>query len=184
MNHIEIGNTDVFLEDLGEGKGKITISDTEGFNFSHYWGSMGGPLDEFILQLDEGYFSMKLKPIDDRGVFCSKRSVSAIRKFIKEEYSYELPWYAFKEFQKELREELREISKYSHSEEDFVRRCEELRNHCWYSDGYKQEKEFKEIMDSLFQEPWHFIVKTESNDTIFLKNLLPKLKKVLTKQLV
>lgn len=179
MKHIEIGNTDVFLEDLGNSKGKISITDTEGYNYSYFWGAMGDSLEKFLCRINEDYFAMKLRPMGDNGVIDLKLSVREIRKFIREEYAYELPWYKYMEFQKELREKLKEIEEYSYSEEDFVRRCSEIPNSCWYSLDYKAEKEFVKIMECLFQEPWHFIVNGESKHTKFLKKLLPKIKKKL-----
>lgn len=182
MKHIQIDNTDIFLENLGVGKGKISITDTKGYNYSHYWGSMGDTtIEEFICGLDYDYFMMKLKPIEDRGVFDSKMSVREIRNFIRGEFKYELPWYKYMEFQKELREKLKEIEQFSYSEEDFVRRCSDIPSSYWNALDYKAEKEFVAIMESLFQEPWHFIVKGDSRHCIFLKNLLPKLKAKLNK---
>lgn len=180
MKHIEIGNTDIFLEDLGNNKGKISITDTEGYNYSHYWGSMGDSLEVFLCHIDENYFAMKLKPDEDRGEFDAKLSVREIRKFIREEYSYDLPWYKYMDFQKELREKLKDIERYSYNEEDFVRRCSDIANSYWESCDYKAEKEFVKIMGYLFEESWDFIVKGESKHTKFLKKLLPKIKQQIT----
>tara|TARA_R110000796_G_scaffold250514_1_gene379588 strand:- start:7050 stop:7598 length:549 start_codon:yes stop_codon:yes gene_type:complete len=182
MKHIEIGNTDIFLEDLGPSKGKISITDTEGYNYSHFWGAMGGNLEEFITKINEDYFATKLKPDGDGGVFDAKLSVRAIRRFIKEECSYDLPWYEFMEFQKELREKLKDVENYSHSEADFVRRCSDIPDSFWSALDYKAEREFVDIIEGVFQEPWHFIVKSESKHVRFLKKLLPQIKKQLNKK--
>lgn len=179
MKHIEIGNTDVFLEDLGNGKGKISITDTEGYNYSHYWGAMGGNLEEFLCHINEDYFAMKLKPDEDRGTFDANLSVREIRKFIKEEYSYDLPWYKYMEFQKELREKLKDIERYAYNEDEFVRMCYDIPDSNWDSLDYRAEIEFVSIMKSLFEEPWYFIVRSESKHTKFLKKLLPKIKQQL-----
>ena len=48
IKHLRIENTDIFLEDISEGKGKITVSDTWEYNYSYYWGAMGGNISEFI----------------------------------------------------------------------------------------------------------------------------------------
>ena len=174
---IKIDNSDIFLESFGDGKGKITISNTEGYNYSHYWGAMGDNLETFLTKINKEYFSMKLKPDYDMGDFDAKLSVRSIRKFIKDEFSYDLPWYKFTEFQKELRHLLKDIEKYSYSEEDFVRRCSDIPNNVWLSLDFKAEKEFVEIMKTIFQEPWNFIVKSDSKNVKFLEDLLPKIQK-------
>ncbi|MDC9598949.1 hypothetical protein [Xenorhabdus anantnagensis] len=44
----------VYLEDYGDGQGRITISEY-GESWTAYWGAMGGSLSDFILKADNGY---------------------------------------------------------------------------------------------------------------------------------
>jgi len=108
---IKIDDTDIILQDEGDGRGKITISNSWGYNYSHFWGSMGGSLKEFLLRINEGYFIDKLSDFDDRGVFDGKATMTAVRKHIREEMSYELPWYKYMSAQKELREKFKEMER-------------------------------------------------------------------------
>jgi hypothetical protein len=57
---IKINNTDIFLEDFGDNKGKITVSDTYGYNYSMFWGAMGGSLKDFLCSINSEYFADKL----------------------------------------------------------------------------------------------------------------------------
>ena len=181
MEKLTIGDTDVILDNYGNGKGKITISNTYGYNFSHYWGSMGGTLQEFLLRIDEYYFCNKLTPPGKSGEFNAKLSVMQIRKYIREELSWDLPWHAYMGLQKEFREELKNIEKYSYSEDSFVNQCLALKDFVWSEGTYQEEKEFKDIIEGIFSEPWHYIVRGDSDNEKFLVNLLPKIKKELKK---
>ena len=106
VEHIKIESTDIFLETIDERKGKITISNTWGYNFSYSWGAMGKPLKDFLIGCDKSYFARALCPIDKMNVFCGKRTATAIRRAIKEF----LPnWYTHTEFQKEMRKSIREV---------------------------------------------------------------------------
>lgn len=178
LKHLKIGTTDIFLDNKGEGKGKITISDTSmDYNFSHYWGAMGCDLEEFIQGINEYYFSSKLNP-GDNGVFCPKSTMRNVRKFIKEELSYELPWYSYLSAQKELRERLREIENACNDEKDFIDYMMSLTDDLMcYDLNYQDETDFKGIIKVLGQEPWSWIEKVESPKTVWLKEFLPKLKK-------
>lgn len=178
MEHIKIGTTDVFLDDKGEGKGKITISDTEwDINCSFYWGSMGCSLKEFLLQINADYFEGKLN-MGDHGIFDAKKSIKNVRKYIREEMEYQLPWYLYPSAQKELRERLKEIEDYCCSEEQFIDQMSNISDSIYcYDLGYKEEKEFRGIIQELEQEPWHFIEKSPSEKSKWLKTFLPKLKK-------
>lgn len=181
MKHIKIGNTDVFLDDKGEGKGKITISDIEwGYNFSFYWGAMGCSLEEFLLQINPDYFEGKLN-MGDQGVFDAKGSIKNVRRHIREEMKYQLPWYAYPSAQKELREVLKDIEKHCCSEDEFVDTMSNLTRQLYYYElSYKEETEFLDIISELEQEPWNFIEKKPSQKSVWLKNFLTKLKKELS----
>lgn len=41
VKHLRVQNTDVYLHEYGEGKGKLTISNDYSHNYSYYWGAMG-----------------------------------------------------------------------------------------------------------------------------------------------
>lgn len=79
---IKIDSTDIFLEELGQDKGKITVSDTYGHNYSSYWGSMGGTLKEFICEINESYFANNLLGASDMYEMDIKKTFAAIRKHI------------------------------------------------------------------------------------------------------
>lgn len=181
MKHIKIGNTDVFLDDKGEGKGKITISDTEyDYNFSFYWGAMGCNLEEFLLQINPDYFEGKLN-MGDQGVFDAKGSIKNVRRYIREEMEYQLPWYLYPSAQKELRERLRWIEEYCCSEDEFVNDMTTLTESIYCMDLTRnEERNFLGIISELEQEPWYFIEKKPSQKSVWLKNFLPKLKKELS----
>lgn len=177
IQKIRIGNTDIFLEDMGEGKGKITVSDTYGYNYSMYWGAMEGTLSEFIKRINSDYFANKLSGAADSQVFSSKLTFRELRKHIRTEI---LPWYKHMEFQKDMREKINDFEQECESEEGFVN------SWPWFIRGLNYylidnrfdreniEDEFKSII-----EPWHFIHTEESPAYKWLKNLHIKLKKQL-----
>lgn len=118
MIRIKIENTDVFLEDFEPNQGKITISDTHGHNYSTYWGAMGSNICEFIIRINGQYFADKLLGSINSQVFDSKKTFKAVRRFIREEFC--LPWYKHIEFQKQMRETLKDFESRCESENDFV----------------------------------------------------------------
>ena len=178
MELIKIDNTDIFLDDTGEGTGKITISNTYGYNFSHYWGCMGCNLKEFLSQINSDYFVRKLAPNPE--TYCPKRTAKAVRRYIREELSYQLPWYKHMEFQKGLREWIKGIEDTS-TEHEFVDYCCNILNDYRidiYSVDRQDRVEIESLLKSVFEtEPWYFIEKTDSGEAIFLSKLFEKLKK-------
>ncbi len=50
MKILNIGHTDIFLDDKGKGQGKITISDPFYGAFTHYWGVDGRITRRIYLQ--------------------------------------------------------------------------------------------------------------------------------------
>lgn len=180
LKKISIGSTDIFLEDYEPGQGKITISDTEHGAFTHYWGAMGSNISEFVQSINTDYFVRKLSS-DDR-VFSAKKSVQAIRRYIRNDMKYDLPWYRWPDAQKELREFIEELEQ-CHSEENFVDECYKIpkRIIALNLDKYETE-EFEGIVKDIFtNEPWNFIEKEPSQQAIWLTKLLPKLQKQLRK---
>ena len=182
MEVIKIGETDIMLDDMGNGKGKITISNTYGYNFSYYWGSMGRSLREFLRETNESYFISNLLPPYDSGEFDGKKTMRNVRKFIKDEMSYELPWYKYMEQQKNLRERLNEIQR-CESDRQFVdemMRISQDVDGCYELDKYDRE-EFISALKMLECEPWHWIEMGPSDNERFLTKLFPKLQKELKK---
>lgn len=185
ITQLKIDNTDVFLEDFGENSGKITISDTYGHNYSMFWGAMGGSLIDFLLHINDSYFTHKLLPVGSEKVFDAKRTFSNVRKYIRDEMDF--PYYKEMEFQKNMREVLN----------DFKDECEDYGDEYafvnnFYSsfvnrldfylikDKHKRsdiEKNFKETIS----EHWFFIEKSPSPECIWLVNFHKKLKKELKK---
>lgn len=186
MNKIEkykIGSTEVILEDISENVGKIIISNYN-LAFSYCWGSMGSDLKSFLLRIDKYYFSNKLIGYNNDKKFCAKQTVKNIRKYIKTEMNYDLPWYKFKEAQKSLREELRNIERYCENENQFVDWMCNIHNKIDMLDlTYKESNEFEELIKStLGCEPWHFISYSPSENVLFLQKLFPKLQNEIKKK--
>ena len=172
MEVIKIDESDVILDDKGNGRGKITISGPNKMNFSYEWGAMNGTLREFLLSINTHYFVKNLSDYNDQ-VFSGKISVRNVRRYIKEEMSYELPWYEYMEDQKELRKELKLMERCS-DEHDFVNRMEKITTSLICCDDY-----FLTIVKALESEPWHFIGKVDSYRTVFISKLFNKLQKKL-----
>lgn len=181
MNKIQIDNTDIFLENIEFGKGKITISNTYGYNFSHYWGSMGNSLEDFLLRIDSGYFIGKLCS-NSQGDFSGKRTVKNIRKVLREEFSYEIPWYKNMEAMKELRKKLKNLETCS-SENEFFFEVSYITKYDWflYIDDRYDAREFKNNIESLFSEVHYYFEYEDSREIVFLKDIFKKLQKHIRK---
>lgn len=177
MEHIQIDETDIFLDDMGDGRGKIIISNTWGYNFSHFWGSMGSDLKEFLTRINKSYFINKLLPHYDNGQFDPKKTIRNVRKYIRTEF--DIPWYQHMSAHKELREFLKELETCD-SQRLFVHYMSNISDsiHC-FDLNYQDEQEFKSALKVLECEPWHFIEMGPSNSQIFLEKLYPKLQKKL-----
>lgn len=105
MNVLTVDQTEVILRDFEEGQGKIIIAGGSDRSYSFYWGSMGSSLRDFILSIDSGYFATKLCPAGDYTIFCGKSTAKNLRRLVKET----LPWYEHMEFQKSVREAIRQV---------------------------------------------------------------------------
>ena len=181
--HISIDFIDIFLIDYQPGKGKIIVSDTSwGYNFSHYWGAMGEntALKEFLQQINSSYFVEKLSPRTN-GDFDSKKTFRNFRKYIREEFSSELPWHKHMEFQKDLREEINNFEASCCSENQFVGDWDYFVKYNLNYHLIDNEYDRKEI-ESLFNnisEPWSFIEYKQPHEHIWLEKLHKKLKKKL-----
>lgn len=175
MELIKIDDTDIILQDEGNGRGKITISNVWGYNYSHFWGAMGMPLKEFLLSINESYFIDKLSSPFDRGVFDGKGTIRNVRKFIRTDF--EIPWYQHMSAQKELREFLKDMESIE-SENEFVDKMSNISDDLsLFNLSREDEKEFRDALKSLEIEPWRFIETGPSHEYLFLKKLFPKLQK-------
>jgi|TARA_R110000851_G_scaffold56073_3_gene131186 hypothetical protein len=181
MNRLSVKTADIIFENYELGKGKIIISDLEFGSWSFYWGSMGSSIEEFIQRINPDYFAGKLCDTED--VFCSKATAKAVRKYIKEELAYDLPWYKFASAQKEMREMIKEIER-SYSQEDALHIMTTMhKNLMCYDLDRHDEKEFLGIIEGIFScEPWHFLQNKRSREYNYLHNLHKLLKVSLAKK--
>lgn len=179
IKHIKIDSTDVFLEDLGEGRGKISITNTDGFNYSTSWGATTTPLVEFLCKIDSDYFTKNLISVGNRYDLDVKGTFKNIRQHIRDEI---MPWYEHKLFQSDMRNKLNKFQQQVityNSREFFVDGFFEFIKSLDYDllDGWTSstiEKQFKDI-----SEPWYFIETKKSYEYIWLEKLHHKLKKIL-----
>ena|ERR1044072_5336499 len=183
VEKLKIGDVEIYLEDFGEGKGKIILSNPSSTSYSYYWNAMGGSLKEFLCQLNGEYFARCLIGANDRFVIDWKKTFAEVRKHIRNELS--LPWYSNMEFQIEMRHRLNR----------FQRNCVEYNTAEYFVHGFDYdfvnrldfyliednreylEKDFKRI-----DEVWHFLVKKEGPEYLKLIDLLKKLQKILNKK--
>ena len=172
---IKIKDADVFLENLGKGKGKITISSLNYGSFNFFWGSMGSNLEEFILSINSDYFASKLST--KSYTFDPKGSTKSLRKHIREELSYDLPYYKFMTAQKEMRKAIKKLEFVSSADEFISRMIDIPDNLMCFDLNHQEEKEFKSIIRGLFFEPWHFISEKHSKEYDWLYGFHKELKK-------
>lgn len=186
METIKIGETDIILQELGPGQGKIIIAHPY-YNFSYYWGSMGSSLKEFLMDIDEGYFINKLEPINAEKPLNVKRTFANFRKqlYHDSDFGYNYPWYKEMEFQKELREEIKSTQDWVEDQYSFVDAMHRLPERISYYDikNSSDRREVEDLIKSACCEPWLYIVLGESEEVRFLKRLFPKLKKEIKKLL-
>lgn len=184
LRKLTIGDTDIFLEDFETGRGKITISNVWGHNYSYFWGSMGCPIAEFISKMSDDYFAGKL--CNHKHVMDVKGTFQQLRKFIRTELG--LDWYKHLEFQKDMREKLN----------DFQRDCEEYPSQQYFVDSFSSfldrldfylidDKFDREYLQSDFKtgcsECWYFTSTKPSPEYIWLQKLHGNLKKHFKKEL-
>jgi hypothetical protein len=182
MEIIKIGSADIFIDVKGERQAKVTVSDTQFYSSTYYWGSMGCGVNEFLTSINSGYFADKM--CRDVYEFCPTKSVRNVRKYIREEMKYELPWYEFMSAQKELREKLKQIEQCC-SQDQFVNEMYEIHESlfCFDLDFYETRDFKKLIQDHLTCEPWHFIGQTTTNEYRYFERLHGQLKKELKKSM-
>lgn len=183
VEKLKIGDVEIYLEDFGEGKGKIILSNTNGTSYSYYWNAMGGSLKEFLSSLSGDYFARCLLGPNDRFVIDWKKTFAEVRRHIRNELS--LPWYSNMEFQVEMRRRLNR----------FQRNCVESNTAEYFVHGFDYDfverldfyliEENREYLEKDFKridEVWHFLVKKEGPEYLKLIDLLKKLQKILNKK--
>jgi len=181
MEKFKIGDSEVLLDDYGEGRGKIIITDNYYNNYSYYWGSMGGTLKEFLKSINSGYFSNKLISHEQEYCFDVTATFKAVRYHIR--YEMGLPFWEHMVFQKNMREILKE----------FQETCDDLMSQNYFIDNFKSDfidrldfylidsyhrKQVKDQFDGIC-EVWNFIEIKSSDKAIALQRLHKKLKKLL-----
>ncbi len=152
MIAFKVDTADVILDDLGDGKGKIIISDGNwGYNFSYYWGSMGDSLTDFLCRINSSYFVGKLGPTKN-GEINSKKTIRNIRKVLREEFNSHYPWYKYQEFQADLRSNLKDLEEEGfYGTDNFFHSMDRLVNNLNFydiSDKYDRE-EIESIMKNV-----------------------------------
>ena len=186
MENIRIGYTDIILQDFGDGKGKVIISDDDyGYDFSYYWGAMGKDtsLKQFLQQINTDYFVGKLSH-HIKGPINVRKTFTALRKHIQECFHYELPWYEHMEFQKDFREKLKRFQKDVCSDTEFVTEIQNFHDCLDYYliEDSAEEKRMEKLFEDIFSncEPWYFVEYDIHREDLFLTKLHPKLKKALS----
>jgi len=178
----KINNADVILDDQGDGKGKIIIADLNyGYNFSYYWGAMGNSLNDFLIRINSDYFADKLGPYT-AGSINTRKTLTLIRKSLKEYFYSEFPWYVEKDFQQHLRDELKAIEKEGFISDDhfmlIMGRFGDDLNYYLINNEYDR-KRAKEAIKCALNEPWYFINHDEHKEITYLKRFHSKLVKKL-----
>lgn len=174
MELIEIGNTDVILQDLGKGRGKIIISDTDRGSFSYYWGSMGTNLKEFIKGLNADYFCGKMCEVQE---FCSERTMHNVRELFEEGIEGNVFIMENPSLLEELNEAISGIDD-CYDDRDAVNYMGGLIDGLLcYGIDWEDEQDYKESLEEiLYDEPWQHLGHRKSNDYLFLEQLLKDLK--------
>ena len=179
ITKIKIGqDTEVYLEEHGENRGKIIITSWNGNNYSYFWGSMGGTLRSFIGRINKEYFASTLMGAKNNNVMDVAKTFRAIRRYIPKELG--LQWYQHLEFQKHMREVLNDFQKECENNEAFqpdqffVDRFSRsfIDNLDYYLIKDKwDEKEIRELFKQGFSEPWHLIENSPSPAYTWLEKL-------------
>lgn len=174
MEHFRIDYADIFIDDQGEGRGKIIIADSyNDYNFSYFWGAMGNKsMVEFLIGTSGCYFSGKLCGTRyDRQVIDMKATLTNIRRAIREEFK----WFEYMPFQKELREKLKDFD--CESIADFYDRISDLPDRLYYDEvPYKEEAAVKRRLESCFEDASYLIATKDSPAIKYLEILHEKLK--------
>lgn len=178
MELINIGITDIILQDFEDGKGKIIVSNFDyDYNFSYYWGAMGNNtnLKQFIKQINPDYFASKLTghlqdDIDVKATFANLRR--EIREF--------MPWYLNVDFQSDMRRSLSDYQNHTYSQESFVNGWDSFIGSLWFDDcdDYRLDKNEVKSFFEGYCEHWHLIVTKPPKEYYWCLDLHKKLKKL------
>lgn len=187
LTKLRIKETDILLEEIMPNKGKIIIAGYN-LNYSYQWGSMGGTLKEFICRINKSYFASNLIGLAKTQIMDVDKTFTAIRKYIREELG--LPWYKYRDFQKDMREKLKEFQKecadieYMPADiyfvENFFRSFVDRLDYYLIKDRWEQE-EIKKTFNYGFTEQWNFIENKPSPEYLWLEDLHGKLKSEIAK---
>jgi len=184
LTNFRLLGTDVILQDYEDGKGKIILSnDDYDYNLSYYWGSMGQGYDlkKFLLKTDDSYLINKLGQRSNDGPINIKKTMVAVRKYIKTDTYWR--FYMNLEADKELRDALNNVQRFSGCQNEFVHMMQNLDVDFPKNGRYHEyESDFKDMTKSISCEPWYFIVNDEPAVNIWLGKFLPKLRKYLRKE--
>ena len=170
---------DIFtLKDYGNNSsGKLTVEIAYGSTFSAYWGSMGSSLEGFICRCDVSYLKGCLRAGGLK--FSPKKTLKNIRAKIREE----IPYYRFREAQKQLREDLKKLENYDdravfHSElSHLVERISEQFNDS--SEDSFDKKEAIETLDNIDNYFWNYSDIEATGESIYMTKILKNLQTVL-----
>lgn len=177
-----IGTCDVVIQDYGDGRGKLILSDDDyDHNVSYYWGCMGEGYDlsKFIQKTSTEYLVRKLGKRDSDGPIDMKKTMRNVRKFIREETEWR--FYMDTEADKELRRELNEIQSGSYDENNFIQLMSNINPVAWLDKSYYQT-EWNDMIEQLKCEPWHFIQHSLPEVNVWLFKFIPKLQSYLKKE--
>ena len=176
MEILTVNEATVILDDKGGGAGKIIIASDWGYNFSSYWGSMGGDLNSFICDVNAEYFADRLIGHDERDVLDIKATMTAVRKA----WADLLPWYIQKDVQKGIREEFNRIQRNVETKEHFVHEMTKLGDQ--YGDKRMYDPDIYFSMESLTTEPWNLITTAASHKLCWLRRFHKDLVKAIKAQ--
>lgn len=153
IEKIKIGDVTVYLEDYEYGKGKIMITGlVYDKAYTTYWGAMGNDLRRFIKSIDPDYFANRLAPPDK--VVDVKGTFKNVRKQIKEL----MPWYNHIEFQKDMREKLKEFQYDVEQNPDERFFVYEFSGFMDSLDMYLIDDEYdRKVFKSLQDECWYYL---------------------------
>lgn len=193
MINYKIDGIDIYLEDIGEGKGKIIVTSpyNTDHNYSYYWGAMGKSLEDFICGLTDDYFCGCLMGHRSMYSIDIPKTFKAIRNHIKNEVF--CGYYNQMEFQKDVRRCLREFQVecegvdspegyfYYNFDSSFLNQIDYTLITTKSIYGVESEREFREF----FTEHHYFIEKSINDEFKRLSKILDKLKsKIKQKQFI
>lgn len=172
LKKVSLPEADIVLDFMGDGQGRVHIANHGGNSYSYYWGAMGCSLDKFICSVSSDYFCNNL--VSNKWDFDSAGTFKKLREFIKSELS--LPWYRYPEFQKDMRQKLREFQGDVTTLNEFVFGWDSFISSLDFyliDDRYDQreiEKNFKNV-----SEVWHFGSTKPSREYLWVEKIHKKL---------